>query len=55
MDTHFHHRALSADDMMENHKDCFDAVVVITQLKFMLGVNTLFDSPDMTDVSYSVL
>ena len=55
MDTHFHHRALSADDMMENHKDCFDAVVVITQLKFMLGVNTLFDSPDMTDVSYSVV
>lgn len=54
LDTHFHHRATNEEDMMEKHHICFDACLVMTQLKLMIGVDTLFDSPDMTEVSYTM-
>ena len=54
LETYFHHRATNEEDMMEKHRICFDACLVMTQLKFMTGVDTLFDSPDMTEVLYTM-
>ena len=55
MNTHFHRRATDHDEIMENHETCFNAVAVVTQLKFMLGVNTLFDPPETSsDIKYGM-
>jgi hypothetical protein len=36
---------------MHKHQICFDSVLVITQLKLMIGVDKLFDAGDI-DVQY---
>ena len=38
--THFRHMKPNREGMMKKHKMCFDAVAVITQLKFMNGMRT---------------
>lgn len=56
LDTHFHHRNTDNEVMMENHEACFNAVAVITQVKFMLGVNTLIDTPEVAlEIKYDML
>ena len=41
--------------MMMKHMKCFDAVIVCTQIKFMLQQDSLFDIPDdMETVTYVV-
>ena len=54
LDTHFHHGGYNNEAMMRKHQICFDAVLVITQLKLMLGVDTFFESPKMDGVSYTM-
>ena len=49
--THFRHMGKNTEEMMQKHKLCFDAVTVVTQLKFDAGMKT-FDVE--YDVDYSV-
>ena len=45
LDTHFHHRYTDEEEMMRQHKLCFDSVTVIIKIKLMMGVNILFRAP----------
>ena len=44
--THFRHTKPNRETMMERHGQCFDAVAVITQLKFLLGATVFADGLD---------
>ena len=55
MDTRFRYSDSSKEVMMMKHMKCFDAVIVCTQIKFMLQQDSLFDIPDdMETVTYVV-
>lgn len=41
--THFRHMGKNREEMMNKHRLCFDAVTVITQLKFETGLEKTFD------------
>ena len=49
--THFRHMKPNRDTMMEKHGICFNAVAVITQLKFMNG-ESIFEDKVEYDVNY---
>jgi hypothetical protein len=51
LDSHFHHNETSEEHTLYKHQVCFDAVLVITQLKFMIGGGRLYDGGDF-DVEY---
>jgi hypothetical protein len=52
LDTHFHHTSTEEGLYMLKHQRCFDAVLVITQLKLMIGGDKFFDAGDMDEVEY---
>jgi hypothetical protein len=52
LDTHFHHTCTEEVDYMHKHQICFDSVLVITQLKLMIGVDKLFDAGKIDEVEY---
>jgi hypothetical protein len=51
LDSHFRHNETSEEHTLYKHQVCFDAVLVITQLKFMIGGDRLYDGGDF-DVEY---
>jgi hypothetical protein len=52
LDTHFHHTSTEEGLYMLKHQRCFDAVLVITQLKLMIGGDKFFDAGEMDEVEY---
>ena len=49
--THFRHMKPSKEEMMRKHGMCFNAVAVITQLKFIAG-ESIFEDGLVYDVNY---
>ncbi|OEU05889.1 hypothetical protein FRACYDRAFT_257598 [Fragilariopsis cylindrus CCMP1102] len=43
LNSHFRHNETSEEHTLYKHQVCFDAILVITQLKFMIGGDQLFD------------
>lgn len=53
MDGRFRHTDSDSEVMMFKHMQCFEAVIVVTQIKFMLKQDDLFSVPDdMETVTY---
>ena len=50
--THFRHMKPNKEGMMRKHGMCFNAVAVITQLKFILGGESIFADGLEYDVHY---
>ena len=50
--THFRHMKPSKEEMLRKHKICFNAVAVITQLKFIVGGESIFEAGLVYDVNY---
>jgi hypothetical protein len=46
LDSHFRHTDSDKEVMMYKHQSCFDAVVVVTQMKLMFGGDKLFNGGD---------
>jgi hypothetical protein len=51
LDSHFRHNETSEEHTLYKHQVCFDAVLVITQLKLMIGGDRLYDGGEF-DVEY---
>jgi hypothetical protein len=52
LDTHFHHTCTDEGLYMLKHQRCFDCILVVTQLKFMIGGDRFFDAGKMDEVEY---
>ena len=52
LDTHFHHTCTDEGEYMLKHQKCFDAVLVVTQLKLMIGGDKFLDAGKMDEVKY---
>jgi hypothetical protein len=52
LDSSFRHIETSEEHTMYKHQVCFDAVLVITQLKLMIGGDRLYDGGDFDVENY---
>jgi hypothetical protein len=52
LDSHFRHTDSDKEVMLYKHQSCFDAVLVITQMKLMFGGDKLFNGGDKPGVYY---
>jgi hypothetical protein len=52
LDSHFRHSDSDVEVMLYKHQSCFDAVVVVTQMKLMFGGDKLFNGGDKPGTYY---
>jgi hypothetical protein len=52
LDSHFRHTDPDKEVMLYKHQSCFDAVVVVTQMKLMFGGDKLYNGGDKPGAYY---